>query len=49
MAFGIGLGLNDGVEKASEFFAGYVTVPVTLYSNLFAQTKCLMYVPTPSK
>lgn len=26
VAFGVGLGLKDGVGKASEFFAGYVQV-----------------------
>jgi len=26
VAFGVGLGLKDGVSKASEFFAGYEVI-----------------------
>lgn len=29
MAFGIGVGLKDGVGKASEFFAGYVAYDIS--------------------
>lgn len=28
VAFGVGLGLKDGVGKASEFFAGYETMSI---------------------
>ncbi|CAO2839567.1 unnamed protein product [Amaranthus hypochondriacus] len=47
VAFGIGLGLNDGVEKASEFFAGYLLEQSLSVDNLFVFVLIFKYFKVP--
>ncbi|KAF9611808.1 hypothetical protein IFM89_035793 [Coptis chinensis] len=47
VAFGVGLGLKDGVEKASEFFAGYLLEQSLSVDNLFVFVLIFKYFKVP--
>ncbi|XP_024028662.1 thylakoid membrane protein TERC, chloroplastic [Morus notabilis] len=47
VAFGIGLGLKDGVEKASEFFAGYILEQSLSVDNMFVFVLIFKYFKVP--
>ncbi|KAK9985412.1 hypothetical protein SO802_030363 [Lithocarpus litseifolius] len=47
VAFGIGLGLKDGVGKASEFFAGYILEQSLSVDNLFVFVLIFKYFKVP--
>ncbi|XP_062168222.1 thylakoid membrane protein TERC, chloroplastic [Alnus glutinosa] len=47
VAFGIGLGLKDGVGKASEFFAGYILEQSLSVDNLFVFVLVFKYFKVP--
>ncbi|KAF6171053.1 hypothetical protein GIB67_014633 [Kingdonia uniflora] len=48
VAFGIGLGLKDGVGKASEFFAGYLLEQSLSVDNLFVFVLVFKYFKVPA-
>ncbi|KAI6674991.1 hypothetical protein NL676_002897 [Syzygium grande] len=47
VAFGVGLGLKDGVGKASEFFAGYILEQSLSVDNLFVFVLVFQYFKVP--
>ncbi|KAF5471751.1 hypothetical protein F2P56_008521 [Juglans regia] len=47
VAFGIGLGLKDGLGKASEFFAGYILEQSLSVDNLFVFVLIFKYFKVP--
>ncbi|KAF3442067.1 hypothetical protein FNV43_RR15983 [Rhamnella rubrinervis] len=47
VAFGVGLGLKDGVGKASEFFAGYILEQSLSVDNLFVFVLIFKYFKVP--
>ncbi|KAG5376969.1 hypothetical protein IGI04_041565 [Brassica rapa subsp. trilocularis] len=47
VAFGIGIGLKDGVGKASEFFAGYLLEQSLSVDNLFVFVLVFKYFKVP--
>ncbi|KAF5182173.1 Integral membrane protein terc, partial [Thalictrum thalictroides] len=47
VAFGVGLGLKDGVDKASEFFAGYLLEQSLSVDNLFVFVLIFKYFKVP--
>ncbi|KAK4583453.1 hypothetical protein RGQ29_026258, partial [Quercus rubra] len=47
VAFGIGLGLKDGVGKATEFFAGYILEQSLSVDNLFVFVLIFKYFKVP--
>ncbi|XP_065857190.1 thylakoid membrane protein TERC, chloroplastic isoform X2 [Euphorbia lathyris] len=47
VAFGIGIGLKDGVGKASEFFAGYILEQSLSVDNLFVFVLVFKYFKVP--
>uniref|UniRef100_A0A2C9VEE3 Uncharacterized protein n=1 Tax=Manihot esculenta TaxID=3983 RepID=A0A2C9VEE3_MANES len=47
VAFGIGIGLKDGVGKASEFFAGYILEQSLSVDNLFVFVLIFKYFKVP--
>ncbi|XP_048321421.2 thylakoid membrane protein TERC, chloroplastic [Ziziphus jujuba] len=47
VAFGIGVGLKDGVGKASEFFAGYILEQSLSVDNLFVFVLIFKYFKVP--
>ncbi|XP_038720362.1 thylakoid membrane protein TERC, chloroplastic isoform X2 [Tripterygium wilfordii] len=47
VAFGIGVGLKDGVDKASEFFAGYILEQSLSVDNLFVFVLVFKYFKVP--
>ncbi|KAL7617435.1 hypothetical protein Lser_V15G02118 [Lactuca serriola] len=47
VAFGVGLGLKDGVGKASEFFAGYLLEQSLSVDNLFVFVLIFKYFKVP--
>lgn len=47
VAFGVGLGLKDGVSKASEFFAGYLLEQSLSVDNLFVFVLIFKYFKVP--
>ncbi|KFK25489.1 hypothetical protein AALP_AA8G121200 [Arabis alpina] len=47
VAFGIGIGLNEGVGKASEFFAGYLLEQSLSVDNLFVFVLVFKYFKVP--
>ncbi|KAL3717224.1 hypothetical protein ACJRO7_008758 [Eucalyptus globulus] len=47
VAFGVGLGLKDGVGKASEFFAGYILEQSLSVDNLFVFVLVFKYFKVP--
>ncbi|GMN39054.1 hypothetical protein TIFTF001_008291 [Ficus carica] len=47
VAFGVGLGFKDGVEKASEFFAGYILEQSLSVDNLFVFVLIFKYFKVP--
>ncbi|PIA52893.1 hypothetical protein AQUCO_01000631v1 [Aquilegia coerulea] len=47
VVFGVGLGLKDGVEKASEFFAGYLLEQSLSVDNLFVFVLIFKYFKVP--
>ncbi|KAJ4831459.1 hypothetical protein Tsubulata_016745 [Turnera subulata] len=47
VAFGIGVGLKDGVGKASEFFAGYILEQSLSVDNLFVFVLVFKYFKVP--
>ncbi|OVA09951.1 Integral membrane protein TerC [Macleaya cordata] len=49
VAFGVGLGLKDGVGKASEFFAGYLLEQSLSVDNLFVFVLIFNYFKVPLK
>ncbi|KAJ7977037.1 thylakoid membrane protein TERC, chloroplastic [Quillaja saponaria] len=48
VAFGVGLGLKDGVEKASEFFAGYILEQSLSVDNLFVFVLIFKFFKVPT-
>ncbi|KAK2977621.1 hypothetical protein RJ640_007257 [Escallonia rubra] len=48
VAFGVGLGLKDGVDKASEFFAGYLLEQSLSVDNLFVFVLIFKYFSVPT-
>uniref|UniRef100_A0A1D1ZIB7 Putative membrane protein STKORF319 n=2 Tax=Anthurium amnicola TaxID=1678845 RepID=A0A1D1ZIB7_9ARAE len=47
VAFGVGLGVKDGVDKASEFFAGYILEKSLSVDNLFVFVLIFKYFKVP--
>ncbi|XP_048138268.1 thylakoid membrane protein TERC, chloroplastic isoform X2 [Rhodamnia argentea] len=47
VAFGVGIGLKDGVGKASEFFAGYILEQSLSVDNLFVFVLVFKYFKVP--
>nr|GEY60944.1 thylakoid membrane protein TERC, chloroplastic [Tanacetum cinerariifolium] len=47
VAFGVGLGLKDGIGKASEFFAGYLLEQSLSVDNLFVFVLIFKYFKVP--
>ncbi|KVH99975.1 hypothetical protein Ccrd_021765 [Cynara cardunculus var. scolymus] len=47
VAFGVGLGLKDGIGKASEFFAGYLLEQSLSVDNLFVFVLVFKYFKVP--
>ncbi|KAK7267578.1 hypothetical protein RIF29_20256 [Crotalaria pallida] len=47
VAFGVGLGFKDGVDKASEFFAGYLLEQSLSVDNLFVFVLIFKYFRVP--
>ncbi|KAF7804509.1 thylakoid membrane protein TERC, chloroplastic isoform X1 [Senna tora] len=47
VAFGIGVGFKEGVEKASEFFAGYILEQSLSVDNLFVFVLIFKYFKVP--
>ncbi|XP_056858836.1 thylakoid membrane protein TERC, chloroplastic isoform X2 [Raphanus sativus] len=47
VAFGIGIGLKEGVDKASEFFAGYLLEQSLSVDNLFVFVLVFKYFKVP--
>nr|GMD65409.1 thylakoid membrane protein TERC, chloroplastic isoform X1 [Ipomoea batatas] len=47
VAFGVGLGFKDGIEKASEFFAGYILEQSLSVDNLFVFVLIFKYFKVP--
>ncbi|KAK1322427.1 hypothetical protein QJS10_CPA03g01363 [Acorus calamus] len=47
LAFGIGVGLKEGVDKASEFFAGYLLEQSLSVDNLFVFVLIFKYFKVP--
>ncbi|MQL91931.1 hypothetical protein Taro_024548 [Colocasia esculenta] len=47
VVFGVGLGIKDGVEKASEFFAGYILEKSLSVDNLFVFVLIFKYFKVP--
>jgi len=47
VAFGIGIGLKEGVGKASEFFAGYILEQSLSVDNLFVFVLVFKYFKVP--
>ncbi|XP_054803897.1 thylakoid membrane protein TERC, chloroplastic isoform X2 [Prosopis cineraria] len=47
VAFGVGVGLKEGVDKASEFFAGYILEQSLSVDNLFVFVLIFKYFKVP--
>ncbi|XP_028775113.1 thylakoid membrane protein TERC, chloroplastic isoform X1 [Neltuma alba] len=47
VAFGVGVGLKEGVDKASEFFAGYILEQSLSVDNLFVFVLIFRYFKVP--
>ncbi|XP_071719928.1 thylakoid membrane protein TERC, chloroplastic-like isoform X2 [Rutidosis leptorrhynchoides] len=47
VAFGVGLGLKDGIGKSSEFFAGYLLEQSLSVDNLFVFVQIFKYFKVP--
>ncbi|XP_021891525.1 thylakoid membrane protein TERC, chloroplastic isoform X3 [Carica papaya] len=47
VAFGVGIGLKDGIGKASEFFAGYILEQSLSVDNLFVFVLVFKYFKVP--
>lgn len=47
VAFGVGLGFKDGIDKASEFFAGYILEQSLSVDNLFVFVLIFKYFKVP--